>query len=70
MNQNSNKIKTKTDKTPISEVRSTEPLITMEGTPYQIPEEGSLGLLAMGYVGIMLWRNKKYNSSLKPEKET
>lgn len=29
------------------------------GEPFDIPEEGSLGLLALGYEGIMLWRAKK-----------
>ena len=26
---------------------------------YEIPEEGSLGLLALGYVGIVAWRKKR-----------
>ena len=26
------------------------------GTPYEIPEEGSLGLLALGYRGLVAWR--------------
>ena len=29
------------------------------GELFEIPEEGSLGLLALGYEGIMLWRTKK-----------
>lgn len=29
------------------------------GEAFDIPEEGSLGLLALGYQGIMLWRAKK-----------
>lgn len=29
------------------------------GEAFEIPEEGSLGLLALGYEGIMLWRAKK-----------
>ncbi len=29
------------------------------GEALEIPEEGSLGLLALGYIGIMLWRAKK-----------
>lgn len=36
------------------------PLLTTDGNEYEIPEEGSLGLLAMGYTGIMLWREKRY----------
>lgn len=35
-------------------------LVTSDGTAYEIPEEGSLGLLAMGYTGIMLWRDRRY----------
>lgn len=31
---------------------------TMDGKSYDIPVEGSLGLLALGYVGIMMWREK------------
>jgi len=55
------------NKAQTSEHNSQEPFITTEGLPYEITEEGSLGILAMGYVGIMLWRDKKYNSSTKPE---
>lgn len=29
------------------------------GEPFEIPVEGSLGLLALGYEGLMLWRAKK-----------
>ncbi|MFK7950780.1 MAG: hypothetical protein AB8G11_24555 [Saprospiraceae bacterium] len=29
------------------------------GEPFEIPVEGNLGLLALGYEGIMLWRMKK-----------
>lgn len=68
MNQNSNKVESTTDKEQKSETVSA-PFITDEGLPYEIPEEGSLGILAMGYAGIMLWRDKKYNSSLKSERE-
>ena len=32
---------------------------TEHGDAYDIPEGGSLGLLALGYVGLMLWREKK-----------
>jgi hypothetical protein len=30
-----------------------------DGTPYEVPEEGSLGLLALGYRGLMAWRAKR-----------
>lgn len=33
-------------------------LITQFGENYEITEGGSLGLLALGYVGVMLWREK------------
>jgi len=36
------------------------PLITTNLEAYDIPIEGSLGILAMGYTGIMLWREKRY----------
>ena len=32
---------------------------TTEGQPYDIPLEGSLGLLAFGYKGLMAWRAKR-----------
>lgn len=42
------------------EMSADQPLITIDGEPYEIDEEGSLGLLAMGYVGIMHWRNERH----------
>ena len=44
----------KNDKTP-----QTPELKTPDGKAYEIPVEGSLGLLALGYVGLMAWRAKK-----------
>ncbi len=32
---------------------------TEKGSAYDIPVEGSLGLLASGYLGIMAWREKR-----------
>ncbi len=32
---------------------------TTKGEDYEIPEEGSLGLLALGHVGLIAWRKKK-----------
>ena len=29
------------------------------GDKYEIPVEGSLGLLALGHIGLKLWRDKK-----------
>ena len=34
-------------------------ITTTDGQPFKVPVEGSLGLLALGYIGIMLWRAKK-----------
>jgi hypothetical protein len=34
-------------------------LATNLGEAYEIPERGSLGLLALGYAGLMLWRHKR-----------
>jgi len=31
---------------------------TIHGDEYDLPLEGSLGLLALGYVGLMKWREK------------
>jgi len=31
---------------------------TVDGKPYDVPVEGSLGLLALGYIGVMMWREK------------
>ncbi len=31
----------------------------MEEKEYEIPVEGSLGLLAVGYIGLQLWREKR-----------
>jgi hypothetical protein len=34
-------------------------IITKEGQPFQVPVEGSLGLLALGYKGLVAWRQVK-----------
>ena len=34
-------------------------LRTKDGEDFDIPVEGSLGLLALGYVGLMAWRQKR-----------
>ncbi len=38
-----------------------EPVVirTADGTPYEVPVEGSLPLLALGYRGLMAWRAKR-----------
>lgn len=35
------------------------PFVTETGEAFEIPEEGSLGLLAYGYSGVLLWRQKR-----------
>ena len=37
-------------------------LLSANGQPFEIPVEGSLGLLALGYVGLMLWRDTRKNA--------
>ena len=32
---------------------------TEDGQPFEVPVEGSLGLLALGYIGLLAWRSKK-----------
>lgn len=29
------------------------------GNAYEVPPEGSLGLMALGYVGLMAWRERR-----------
>ena len=41
---------------------------TEDGVPYEIPNEGSLGLLALGHVGLLAWRAKRLElTHSKPE---
>lgn len=42
---------------------------TEHGDAYDIPEGGSLGLLALGYVGLMLWREKRMQFQLEKGKD-
>ena len=32
-----------------------------DGSEFKVPKEGSLGLLALGYKGILAWKNKILN---------
>jgi len=41
-----------------------------EGKPVAIPEKGSLGLLALGYRGLMAWRAKRIEQSKQKSKKT
>ncbi len=38
-------------------------LTTEQGHHFQVPVEGSLGLLALGYVGLMSWRHAKHQAA-------
>ena len=40
-------------------------VFTEDGKAYEVPVEGSLGLLAAGYKGIMLWRHKRWEEKNK-----
>ena len=44
-------------------------LKTEDGEPFEVPEDGSLGLLALGHIGLKLWREKRRESQNK-NKET
>ncbi len=44
-------------------------LKTVDGKAYDIPEGGSLGLLALGYVGVMLWREKRHKIQKEKQKQ-
>lgn len=53
----------------MEEKQQEDALQTIDGQMYEIPEEGSLGLLALGYHGIMAWRAKKLEMRKKREAE-
>ena len=36
-----------------------------DSTEYKIPEGGSLGLLALGDIGLVMWREKRAEMKLK-----
>lgn len=43
---------------------------TSEGAAYDVPVEGSLGLLAYGYKGLMAWRQKRALGHEKEEEKS
>ncbi|MGK0364248.1 MAG: hypothetical protein ACI85O_001305 [Saprospiraceae bacterium] len=51
-------------------MKATPKLATENGEPFEIPEGGSLGLLALGYVGLMLWRKKRKEISIQKTKSS
>jgi hypothetical protein len=40
------------------------PLITIEGKEFEVPIGGSVGLLALGYLGLKLWRERLAQANL------
>ena len=38
---------------------SKKPVITMDGKPFEVPPGGTLGIFALGSVGIRAWRQAK-----------
>lgn len=39
-------------------------ILDKNGNPYPIPKEGSLGLLALGHVGVLAWRAKRRKAGI------
>lgn len=44
-------------------------ILTKEGKEFEVPVEGSLGLLALGAVGIQAWRKKQREMNYKNPNE-
>jgi len=40
-----------------------------EGKPFEVPAQGSVALLALGYRGLMAWRAKKIDAQENPQQE-
>ncbi|NQY67225.1 MAG: hypothetical protein HRT72_05830 [Flavobacteriales bacterium] len=46
-------------------------LTTRDGKPIEVPHEGSMGILALGHVGLFAWRAKRKELGIFPfDKET
>ena len=41
-----------------------------EEKSYQVPPEGSLGLLALGHIGLFAWRNARAEDEKKRENDS
>ena len=48
-----------TSPTKREKIDGTYGIIDPEGKPFEIPVRGSMGLLALGYRGLMAWRAKR-----------
>ena len=44
-------------------------LVTKDGIPYHITKEGSLGLLALGHVGLLAWRRVRFQNVAKTSQQ-
>ena len=44
-------------------------ITTPEGKPFEVPLEGSMSLLALGYRGLMAWRAEKIEADQKNQQE-
>lgn len=40
-------------------------VLSIDGKPFEIPLEGSLGLLALGATGVLAWRRKREASGYR-----
>lgn len=38
---------------------------TTDGAAYEVPVEGSIGLLALGHIGLIAWRKKREAAATK-----
>jgi hypothetical protein len=45
-------------------------ITTRDGKPYEVPVEGDLSLLALGYRGLMAWRAKRIAAVGAAEEKT
>jgi len=59
-----------TPKTPKKETASSEPKEYKPGDTYEVPAEGSLGLLALGYRGLEAWRKAQQKATVEKSAET
>jgi len=52
-----------------SDERNELKILTKDGKEFEVPVEGSLGLLALGAVGIQAWRKKQREMNYKNPNE-
>ncbi len=44
-------------------------ILTADGKPFDVPVKGSVGLLALGYRGLMAWRARRIEEGYEPKKK-